>query len=238
MEENRSKGSLVRVGDKSIARYSNALVRRALEEIALKKTSDTLRMKEQTMETSVEQKEEIIVMPSIEELQARLARLKNFLNQVRKEKKEISKDSKIKNAHILVVDDEKLFVELIQAQLLNDGFKNIHVAYDGEEALEMMKRLGEQVQLILLDLKMPGIDGFEVMRSLTEKHHHIVGVIMVTGVNDLKTARKFMQLGTEKVIAFDYCTHPVDLEYFLPRIKEAIVFVQSKRKQINNLENN
>jgi len=156
----------------------------------------------------------------------------------KKKKEDLSDEAGIRNAHILIVDDDRDYVELIQESLLQEGFKNIHKAFDGEEALEMMKRLGEQVQLILLDLKMPGIDGFEVMRSLIEKHHHIVGVIMVTGVNDLKTAMKFMQLGTEKVIAFDYCTHPVDLEYFLPRIKEAIIFIEIKRKQINKLSNN
>ena len=156
-----------------------------------------------------------------------------------KDGKELLSDEEIiKNAHILVVDDEETIVQLVRAELIKEGFKNVHVAYDGKEALEVLERFGEEILVVTLGLIMPKVDGFEVMSSLAEKHQHIVGVIMVTGFRDLNTQKEFKRLGTEKIIAYDYINKPVDWEYLYTRIKEAITLVQSKREQINELSNN
>lgn len=139
---------------------------------------------------------------------------------------------KTKNVHLLVVEDDENLNEIIHKCLLSEGYKNIHVAYDGEEALEILDRFGEEIFVVTLDLKMPKVNGFDVMRTLVMRHKHIVGVIMVSGFSDLKTALEFERLGSEKIIAYDFIPLPFEWKYLLPSIKRAINTVQSKRNKI------
>ncbi|MBI4379668.1 MAG: response regulator [candidate division NC10 bacterium] len=105
---------------------------------------------------------------------------------------------------VLVVDDEAQAVELLREFLGAKGYEVI-TASDGAEALRKVKE--ERPHLILLDVRMPKIDGLEVLRRLREIDKE-VGVIMITGVNEQEIARQAMALG-----AFDYIVKPLDLPY-------------------------
>jgi DNA-binding response OmpR family regulator len=105
---------------------------------------------------------------------------------------------------ILVVDDEPHAVELLQEFLTAKGYE-VLTAADGEEALQKVKE--ERPHAILLDVRMPGMDGLEVLKRVREIDHE-VGVIMVTAVHEEETGRQALQLG-----AFDYITKPLDLAY-------------------------
>lgn len=107
-------------------------------------------------------------------------------------------------ARILVVDDEPDFVELLQEFLTGKGYEVI-TASDGEEALRKVKE--ERPHLILLDVRMPRMNGLEVLRQVRLIDQE-VGVIMVTAANEEETGRQAMELG-----AFDYIVKPVDLKY-------------------------
>ncbi|MDQ3699917.1 MAG: response regulator, partial [Chloroflexota bacterium] len=76
---------------------------------------------------------------------------------------------------ILAVDDEKHIVQLIKLYLTNEGFR-VETAADGQEALEKARRL--RPDLVILDLMMPRIDGWEVCRRLRKESN--VPVIMLT----------------------------------------------------------
>ncbi len=78
-------------------------------------------------------------------------------------------------------------------------------ASDGEEALRMVKE--HRPHLILLDVRMPKMNGMEVLRRVREVDRE-VGVIMVTAVNEEETGREALKMG-----AFDYITKPLDLKY-------------------------
>ncbi len=105
---------------------------------------------------------------------------------------------------VLVVDDEPDFVELLREFLTAKGY-DVSSAQNGEEALRKVKE--ERPHLILLDVRMPKMNGLEVLRQVREIDHE-VGVIMVTAVSDEETGRQALKLG-----AFDYITKPLDLKY-------------------------
>ena len=105
---------------------------------------------------------------------------------------------------VLVVDDEPDAVELLQEFLTAKGYE-VLTAGDGEEALRKVKR--ERPHLILLDVRMPKMNGLEVLRQVRQIDKE-VGVIMVTAVNEEETGRQALELG-----AFDYIVKPLDLEY-------------------------
>jgi DNA-binding response OmpR family regulator len=105
---------------------------------------------------------------------------------------------------VLVVDDEPDAVELLQEFLTSKGYE-VTTASDGEEALRKVK--SERPHLILLDVRMPKMNGLEVLRQVRQIDKE-VGVIMVTAVNEEETGRQALELG-----AFDYIVKPLDLEY-------------------------
>jgi len=107
-------------------------------------------------------------------------------------------------ARVLVVDDEPNAVELLQEFLTGKGYEVI-TASNGKEALQMLK--AERPHLILLDVRMPGMNGLEALRQIREIDRE-VGVIMVTAVNEEETGREALRLG-----AFDYIVKPLDLAY-------------------------
>jgi DNA-binding response OmpR family regulator len=107
-------------------------------------------------------------------------------------------------ARVLVVDDEPDAVELLQEFLTTKGYEVI-TASDGEEALRKVKE--DRPHLILLDVRMPKMNGMEVLKRVREIDHE-VGIIMVTAVNEEETGREALQMG-----AFDYITKPLDLTY-------------------------
>lgn len=105
---------------------------------------------------------------------------------------------------VLVVDDEPDAVELLQEFLTSKGYEVI-TAEDGEEALDKVKE--ERPHLILLDVRLPRLNGLEVLKRVREIDRE-VGVIMVTAVDEEETGRLALDLG-----AFDYITKPLDLKY-------------------------
>ena len=85
---------------------------------------------------------------------------------------------------ILVVDDEDALRTVLSSELEGEGYK-VASAADGSEAIEILKKEG--FDLILLDIKMPNVDGFEVLKFVKENHPD-TKVIMLTGFADLKNA--------------------------------------------------
>ncbi len=117
-------------------------------------------------------------------------------------------------ARVLVVDDEPQSVELLCEFLRGKDYQVITAA-DGPEALRRVKE--ERPHLILLDVRMPGMDGLEVLRQIREIDRE-VGVIMVTAVHEEAIGRQALALG-----AYDYITKPIDLKYLETSVWHKIV---------------
>src|SRR5689334_23925187 len=118
-------------------------------------------------------------------------------------------------ARILVVDDIPANVKLLEARLLAEYF-DVLTAADGHEALAICDR--NQVDLILLDIMMPGIDGFEVCERLkaNPKTNHIP-VVMVTALDQPADRVRGLKAGAD-----DFLTKPVNDVQLISRVRSLV----------------
>ena len=121
----------------------------------------------------------------------------------------------------LLVDDEREFVQTLSARLQVRDMDSA-VAYDGEEALSYMEK--EEADVMVLDLKMPGIDGMEVLRTVKKERPH-VEVIILTGHGSEADKELAMELG-----AFAYLEKPVDIEVLSKTMKEAYIKIGREKE--------
>jgi len=133
---------------------------------------------------------------------------------------------KKKKLKILLVDDEKEFVESLSERLGLRDLK-VEVAYDGEQALEAVK--GEEPDLMVLDLSMPGIDGLEVLRRVKKKYPD-VQVVILTGHGTDKDEEMAKKLG-----AFAYLKKPVDIDHLVGTLHNAWNKLKKFRDRVDNV---
>lgn len=119
---------------------------------------------------------------------------------------------KKKDIKVLLVDDEVDFVDTL-AQRLKMRELLVDVVYDGDHALSFIRRIEPDV--IVLDLKMPGLHGIEVLREI-KKSSPKIQVIILTGHGTEKDEAEAKKLG-----GFDFLRKPADLDLLVAKIKEA-----------------
>jgi two-component system, OmpR family, response regulator CpxR len=122
---------------------------------------------------------------------------------------------------LLLVDDEREFVETLSERLLMRDMGSA-VAYDGESALSLVQE--DEPEVMILDLKMPGIDGIQVLRQVKSTRPEIE-VIILTGHGSEADREVCMQLG-----AFAYLQKPVDIDVLSDTLKRANAKIQERKK--------
>ena len=116
---------------------------------------------------------------------------------------------------ILIVEDNKMDAMLLQRYLHGEPYQ-IKLANDGEDAISRSRQ--ERIDVILLDLLLPGKDGFEVCRILKEMEHtQNIQIVAITGLSDLDSKLKGIELGVD-----DYLTKPVNMHVLRTRIKSLV----------------
>ncbi|WP_136806862.1 response regulator [Desulfosediminicola flagellatus] len=130
----------------------------------------------------------------------------------------------MKEFTVLVVDDEEEFRDLTVKILNKRGIKATS-AESGTEALELLQRT--PVDVVLLDVKMPGIDGIETLRHIRSRSP-LVEVVLLTGHASVESGIEGMKLG-----AFDYLMKPIELEPLLEKLRLAY---EKKRLQMEKIE--
>lgn len=115
---------------------------------------------------------------------------------------------------VLMVDDEERFRATTKKLLGRRGFETI-LAENGEEALEKLK---EDPDVVILDVKMPGMDGHQVLREIKRRSPYLP-VIMLTGHGALPSAKESLGEG-----AYDYLTKPCDITILAGKIHEAFEY--------------
>jgi DNA-binding NtrC family response regulator len=114
---------------------------------------------------------------------------------------------------ILVVDDEEALRTVLSSELVNEGY-DVNTAADGDDAV---RELGKKhYDLVLLDIKMPRLNGFEVLKHIKENHAK-TKVVMLTGFADLKNAIESKKLGAD-----DFVSKPYDLVDLLTTIERVL----------------
>jgi CheY-like chemotaxis protein len=122
----------------------------------------------------------------------------------------------------LLVDDEREFVETLSERLLTRNIET-EIAYDGEEALARVE--DQEPEVMVLDLKMPGVDGLEVLRQVKRKHPR-TEVIILTGHGSESEEALAAQLG-----AFAYLRKPVDTDELARIMQDAYAKVSAARAE-------
>ncbi len=125
-------------------------------------------------------------------------------------------------SRVLLVDDEREFVQTLSERLQMRDVGSA-VTYDGESALEMVQQ--DEPDVMILDLKMPGIDGLEVLRRVKQSRPRIE-VIVLTGHGSEADREKCMQLG-----AFAYLQKPVDIDLLSKTLRQAHEKVHRTRRR-------
>lgn len=119
------------------------------------------------------------------------------------------------NPTVLIVDDEVAFVETLVKRLAKRELEVV-AAHSGQEALDMLESSGPaKIDVVILDVKMPGMDGIETLARIKELHP-LVEVVMLTGHATVESAIDGMKKG-----AFDYLMKPCDVDVLLDKINQA-----------------
>jgi adenylate cyclase len=121
------------------------------------------------------------------------------------------------DAHVLVADDDPINRELLTRALKAEGCE-VSVAEDGARALRTIRAHASEIDLVLLDMVMPEMDGFEVLRYLKgERDYARLPVIVISGRDDVGSVVKCLELGAD-----DYLTKPFDPVLLRARIGNSL----------------
>lgn len=124
---------------------------------------------------------------------------------------------------ILIVDDEKETVETLKGILLKNGYE-VSTAFDGEEAL--LKVRDENPDVILLDLIMPKLNGYDTLKEIREKHNDKWRpVIIISAKTELESVQKCYNLEADH-----YLTKPCSIDNILRGIETMISLIPSRVK--------
>ncbi|MBU0946918.1 MAG: response regulator [Proteobacteria bacterium] len=126
--------------------------------------------------------------------------------------------------NVLIVDDEQEFRSMTMKRLSK---RDIHCdgAENGEEAIKRIKK--GDIDVVLLDVKMPGMDGIETLQEI-KRLRPLTEVVMLTGHASVESGIDGMKLG-----AFDYLMKPMELEPLLEKLKDAY---EKKKMQQDKIE--
>ena len=118
------------------------------------------------------------------------------------------------NTTVLMVDDEKPFVDAMVRRLDKRGFA-MRTAFDAEQALAVLDELGDAVDVVILDVKMPGMDGIDALKEIKSRRP-LAEVIMLTGHGTVESAIEGMKRG-----AFDFLLKPCDIDELTTKVNHA-----------------
>ena len=133
----------------------------------------------------------------------------------------------------VVVDDEPSVRDVVTRVLMGAGYRVLS-ASSGAEALVLLEREHTDVELVVSDLQMPGMDGAQLLREVRQRWPDI-GTVIVTGVSELNTAVDLLQAG-----ALDYITKPFGIDDVVARVRQALdkrrLLTENRRYQVHLAE--
>jgi DNA-binding NtrC family response regulator len=128
---------------------------------------------------------------------------------------------------IMLVDDEERFLETTKKLLERRGYQ-VATALSGSEALDKLQK--ENIQVVILDVKMPGMDGMATLKAIKNRHP-LVEVIMLTGHATVESAVEGLKSG-----AADYLMKPTDIEDLIRKAEDAYAKRQVLEEKIRGAQ--
>ena len=129
---------------------------------------------------------------------------------------------------VLLVDDEETFVETMAKRLENRNLETL-TAFSGTQALETLQT-HQNLDVIVLDVKMPGMDGLETLKEIKNRFP-LIEVIMLTGYATIESGIKGMKLG-----AYDFLMKPCDIEELVSKVNDAAKKKRTHEDKIKDAE--
>ncbi|ALC89147.1 PhoB family transcriptional regulator [Bacillus sp. FJAT-18017] len=126
------------------------------------------------------------------------------------------------DSHILIIEDDEGIARAIQLELEHAGYQ-VSIAYTGKEGLSILEK--EQIDLVLLDVMIPELNGMEVLRRIRRENNEMV-IIMLTARDSVYDKVSGLDLG-----ANDYMTKPFEIEELLARIRSNLRFKPKREKR-------
>lgn len=152
---------------------------------------------------------------------------KNRKNMIVTEKSGIDSAEAIERQQILIVDDSQINREIL-AEILKDEYRILEAA-NGEECIDMLKQYGTGISLLLLDINMPVLDGFEVLALMNRKDWiEDIPVIMISSEDGASYVRRAYEMG-----ASDYISRPFDAQVVHQRVFNTIKLYAKQRRLIS-----
>ena len=136
----------------------------------------------------------------------------------------------MKAPFIMLVDDEVPFVETMVKRLAKRNIETT-TAFSGEEGLEKLKT-HQNLDVIVLDVKMPGMDGIETLKGI-RMLSALTEVILLTGIASIESGIQGMKLG-----AYDFLMKPCDIEELVSKVKDAAKKKREHEDKIKDAERN
>lgn len=133
----------------------------------------------------------------------------------------------IKNKGILIVDDMAQQRQFIKDILVGDGYKTIFEAGSGTECLKTLFTHEDEIFVLILDLLMPNMDGFQVIQHVSQNHPVNTAIVVITAYID-ETALEKNQV--DSITGISVLTKPIDIPRFLDAINSAITSVIQRRQ--------
>ena len=152
---------------------------------------------------------------------------KNRKNMIVTEKSGIDSAEAKERQQILIVDDSQINCEIL-AEILKDEYRILEAA-NGEECINLLKQYGTGIALLLLDINMPVMDGFEVLSLMNRKHWiEDIPVIMISSEDSASYVRRAYEMG-----ASDYISRPFDVQVVHQRVSNTIKLYAKQRRLIS-----
>lgn len=152
---------------------------------------------------------------------------KNRKSMIVTEKSGIDSAEAKERQQILIVDDSQINCEIL-AEILKDEYRILEAA-NGEECINLLKQYGTGIALLLLDINMPVMDGFEVLALMNRKHWiEDIPVIIISSENSASYVRRAYEMG-----ASDYISRPFDVQVVHQRVSNTIKLYAKQRRLIS-----
>ncbi|MCW7753984.1 response regulator [Desulfobotulus sp. H1] len=130
---------------------------------------------------------------------------------------------------VMLVDDEAPFVDALAQRLSMRGF-TVAKAYSGDTCLQVLSDRHEEVDVVVLDLLMPGISGIEVLKEIRKKNP-LIQIILLSGQATVESAIEGMKQG-----AYDFLLKPADTEVLSAKIEAAAAIKKAHEERIRKAE--
>ena len=140
-----------------------------------------------------------------------------------------------KQRGILIVDNEAAVRDTLKDALERSGYAKVYTAEDAARGISLLAAHGERIYLLILDIRMPGMSGINMIEHVANTHQYPVGVVVLTGYPELDSCERFFTSRTKNVIPLAYKRKPLDITDIIQTVTDTLGDMHRKRRGLVEL---